>query len=151
MALDAQRILVPINDSPQSELAFRWACHMAKDVRAELIALHVIVIPLTKSLEAEITEDIEEAEKLLTRYEQISRREQKPKLEARCVRARQVGAAVAREAEIEQVDLVIVGIPFDRNMGKYQLGSIASYVFQHTTCQVLLWREPMPPGFIWEN
>jgi len=151
MALDAQRILVPINDSSQSELAFRWACHMAKDARAELIALHVIVIPLAKSLEAEITEDIEEAEKLLTRYEQIARREQKPKLEARCVRARQVGAAVAREADIEQVDLVIVGIPFDRNMGKYQLGRIGSYVFQHATCQVLLWREPMPPGFIWEN
>ena len=91
MGLDAQRILVPINDSSQSELAFRWACHMAKDAHAELIALHVIVIPLAKSLEAEITEDINEAEKLLTHYEQIARREQKPKLVARCVRARQVG------------------------------------------------------------
>ena len=144
MPLDAQRILIPVNRSAHSERTFRWACHMAKNAHAELIALHVIVVPLEKSLEAEVTEEIDRAEELLTWYEQIARREQKPKLHARCVRARQVGAAVAKEADIEQVDLVIVGIPFDRHMGRYELGITGSYIFQHTSCQVLLWREPMP-------
>ena len=151
MPLNAQRILIPINDSPHSEHAFRWACHMAKDAKAELLAVHVIVVPLAMSLEAEVTEDIEAAEKLLTRYEQIARHEQRPKLTARCVRARQVGAAVAKEAEIEQVDLVIAGIPFSRNLGQYHLGTTGSYIFQHTSCQVLLWREPMPVNIWVEN
>jgi nucleotide-binding universal stress UspA family protein len=146
MSLDAQRILIPVNNSSHSENTFRWACHMAKDAKAELIALHVVEVPLEKSLEAEVTEEIERAEQLLIWYEQIARKEQKPRLQARCVRARQVGAAVTQEADIEQVDLVIVGIPFRRNMGRYQLGRIGSYIFQHTSCQVLLWREPMPPG-----
>ncbi len=148
MALDAQRILIPINASPHCEHAFRWACHMAKGAKAELVALHVIEVPLSMALEAEVTEDIEEAEKLLRKFEQIARQEQKPKLTARSVRARQAGAAVAREAEIEKVDLVIVGIPFSRNLGQYHLGSTGSYIFQHTTCQVLLWRETIPPN-IW--
>jgi nucleotide-binding universal stress UspA family protein len=151
MPLDAQRILIPINNSPHSEHAFRWACHMAKDAHAELLALHVIEVPLEMSLEAEVTEDIEEAEQLLTRYEQIARHEKKPKLTARCVRGRQAGAAVAKEAEIEQVDLVIVGIPYSRNLGQYRLGTTGSYIFQRTGCQVLLWREPMPPNHLIEN
>jgi nucleotide-binding universal stress UspA family protein len=146
MPLDAQRILIPINYSSHSERAFRWACHMAKDARALLLALHVIEVPLEMALEAEVTEEIEAAEKLLTHFEQIARREQKPRLEARCVRARRVGAAVAKEAEIEQVDLVIVGIPFNRRLGQYHLGNTGSYVFQHASCQVLLWREPIPPN-----
>lgn len=151
MPLDAQRILIPVTESSHSEHAFRWACHMAKDARAELLALHVIEVPLSMSLAAEVTEDIENAEKLLTRYEQIARREQKPRLQARCVRARQAGAAVTREAEIEDVDLVIVGIPFHRNLGHYQLGTTGSYIFQHASCEVLLWREPMPVNRLVEN
>ena len=39
MSLDAQRILIPINKSSHSERAFRWACHMAKDAKAELFML----------------------------------------------------------------------------------------------------------------
>ena len=151
MSLDTHRILIPINERPHSEHAFRWACHMAKDAKAELFAIHVIEIPLSMPLEAEFTDDIEQAEKLLNRYEQIARHEHRPKLTARSVRARQAGAAVAKEAEIEQVDLVIVGIPFSRNLGQYHLGTTGSYIFQHTSCEVLLWREPMPPNIWLEN
>ena len=151
MPLDTRRILIPINGSTHSERAFRWACHMAKNAKAELLVLHVIEVPLAMSLEAEVTEDIDNSEKLLRRYEQIARQEQKPKLTARSVRGRQAGAAVAKEAEIEQVDLVIVGISFSRNLGQYHLGSTGSYIFQHTSCEVLLWREPMPPNILVEN
>ena len=151
MPLNTQRILIPVNDRPHSEHAFRWACHMAKDARAELFAVHVIEVPLWMPLEAEFTDDMEEAEELLNKYEKIARQEHKPRLKARSVRARQAGAAVAKEAEIEQVDLVIVGIPFSRNLGQYHLGTTGSYIFQHTSCQVLLWREPMPPNIWMEN
>ena len=151
MPLGTQRILIPVNDRPHSEHAFRGACHMAKDAKAELFAIHVIEVPLSMPLEAEFTDDMEEAEKLLNRFERIARQEHKPRLTARSVRARQAGAAVAKEAEIEQVDLVIVGIPFSRNLGQYHLGTTGSYIFQHTSCQVLLWREQMPPNIWMEN
>ena len=144
MPLDARRILIPITESSHSEHAFRWACHMAKDAKADLLALHVIEMPLSMSLAAEVTEDINRAEKLLSRYEQIAKRENRPRLQARCVRARQAGAAITREAEIENVDLVIIGISFHRNLGSYHLGTTGSYVFQHAACEVLLWREPRP-------
>ncbi len=144
MSLDAKRILIPINDSPHSERAFRWACHIAKDAEAKLCAIHVIEVPLTLSLEAEVTEDIDRAEELLSRYERIAKEEKFRALDARCLRSRQAGAAVTREAEIEQADLVIVGISCKRSLGQSDLGNTGSYIFQHASCQVLLWREPIP-------
>ena len=111
MPLDARRILIPIIDSRHSERAFRWACHMAREARAELLALHVIEVPLNVSLASEITADIDKAEELLEKFEQIARKERRPKLQARCVRARQAGAAVTREAATEQVDLTFSSTP----------------------------------------
>ena len=144
MSLDANRILIPINDSPHSERAFRWACHMARDAKAKLCAVHVIEVPLTLSLESEVTEDIDRAEQLLDKYERIALNEGYKGLEARCIRSRQAGAAVTREAEIELADLIIVGISYHSTLGQSDLGSTGSYIFQHASCQVLLWREPMP-------
>ena len=144
MSLDANRILIPINDSPHSERAFRWACHMARDAKAKLCAIHVLEVPLNLSLEAEVTEDIDRAERLLEKYERIALDEGYKGLEARCLRSRQAGAAVTREAEIEQADLVIVGISYHSTLGQSDLGNTGSYIFQHAACQVLLWREPMP-------
>ena len=143
MSLDAKRILIPINDSSHSERAFRWACHMARDAKAKLCAIHVIEVPLALSLDAEVVEDIDQAEKLLAKYESIAHDEGYKGVDARCIRSRQAGAAVTREAETEQADLVIVGISYHKTLGQSDLGSTGSYIFQHASCQVLVWREPI--------
>ena len=134
-------ILVPVNDSPHSERAFRWACQVARSSKARLHAIHVIEVPLSLSLEAEITADIDRAEELLSRYERIAREEKFRGLEAGCLRARQAGAAIVREVEIKQAEIIVVGIPYNRSMGQCSMGSSAAYIFQNASCQVLLWRD----------
>ena len=137
-------ILVPVDHSPHSERAFRWACQIARQSKAQLHALHVIEVPLSLSLEADITEHVEYAENLLSRYEHIARQEKYRGLEADCVRARSVGAAIVREADIKQAEMLVVGIPYQRSMGQCSMGDAASYIFQHAPCQVLLWRDTAP-------
>lgn len=137
-------ILVPVNDSPHSERAFRWACQVARSNKARLHALHVIEVPLSLSLEAEITADVDRAEDLLSRYERIAREEKYRGLEAGCLRARQAGAAIVREMEIKRAEMIVVGIPYNRSMGQCSMGSAASYIFQNASCQVLLWRDTAP-------
>ena len=144
MSLDASRILIPVNDSSHSERAFRWACHMAQDAKAQLFAVHVIEIPLNLALESEIPEEVDKAERLAERYERIAMEEGNRGLEVRCIRARQAGAAATREAEILQADLMIVGISYHSTLGQSDLGITGAYIFQHAACQVLMWREPMP-------
>ena len=141
-------ILVPVNDSPHSERAFRWACHVARSNKAQLHTLHVIEVPLTLSLEAEITADVDRAEELLARYERIAHDEKYRGLEAGCLRARQAGAAIVREVEVKRAEMIVVGIPYNRTMGQCSMGATASHVFQYASCQVLLWRDTAPvPGF----
>ena len=134
-------ILVPVNDSLHSEHAFRWACHMAQKNRDRLHALHVIEVPLSMSIEAELTEDLDRAESLLERYERIAHEEKYKGLEAGCLRARQAGSATVSEAEKKEAVMIVVGIPYSRSMGRYKMGTSAAYIFEHATCQVLLWRD----------
>ena len=149
MRLGFNSILVPVNDSPHSERAFRWACQVARSSKAQLHALHVIEVPLSLSLEAEITADVDRAEELLARYERIAHEEKYRGLQAGCLRARLVGTAIVQEVEIKRAELIVVGIPYNRTMGQCSMGSAASYVFQHAPCQVLLWRDTAPlPTFL---
>ena len=148
MRQSVNSILVPVNDSPHSERAFRWACHVARSNKAQLHTLHVIEVPLTLSLEAEITADVDRAEELLARYERIAHDEKYRGLEAGCLRARQAGAAIVREVEVKRAEMIVVGIPYNRTMRQCSMGATASHIFQYASCEVLLWRDTAPvPGF----
>ena len=138
---NSNTILVPVNESLHSEHAFRWACHVAQRNRDKLHALHVIEVPLTLSIEAELTEDVDRAEGLLERYERIAHEEKYRGLEAGCVRARQAGSAIVSEAGDKRAVMIVVGVPYSRSMGRYKMGPSASYIFEHAPCQVLLWRD----------
>ena len=137
-------ILVPVNDSPHSERAFRWACQVARSNKAQLHALHVIEVPLSLSLEAEITAEVERAEGLLSRYERVAHEEKYRGLQAGCLRARQAGTAIIREVEIKRAEMIVLGIPYNRTLGQCSMGSAASHIFQYAPCQVILWRDNAP-------
>ena len=71
-----------------SERTFRWACQTAKDSKAELHAVYVIEVPLDLPLEAEITQDVNRGEEILTRIEAIASQEKYKNVQARYMRAR---------------------------------------------------------------
>ena len=149
MKLDAKRILVPVNGKPYSERTFRWACQIAREAKTELHAVYVIEVPLALSLEAEISEDLNKGEEILARIEAIASEEKFKGLQARFLRARQAGPAVVAESENKFMDLLIVGVPYNRRFGECSLGSTASYIFHNASCQIMLSREqapsPIPP------
>ena len=144
MRLDAKRLLVPVNGKPYSERTFRWACQMARESKTELHAVYVIEVPLELSLESEISSDINKGEEILARIEAIASEEQYKGLQARFLRARQAGPAVVLESEDRFMDLLIVGVPYNRRFGTCTLGTTASYIFNNAICQVMFWREQAP-------
>ena len=144
MKLDAKRILVPVNGSPYSERTFRWACQIAKEAKIELHAVYVIEVPLALSLESEISEDINTGEEILARIEAIASEEKYKGLDARFLRARQAGPAVVAESENKFMDMLLVGVPYNRRFGECSMGSTASYIFHNASCQVIFCREQAP-------
>ena len=141
MRIDARRMLVPVNGSEISELAFRWGCRTAREFKAELHAVYVVEVPLGLPLEAEIRADIDRGEKILRRIEGIASQEKYRGLQATSLRARQPGPAIVMEAENRHADLIILGIPYKRRLGRWDMGPTAEYVFRNTSCQMILWRQ----------
>ena len=144
MRLDTKRILVPVNGEPHNERTFRWACQLARESKTELHAIYVIEVPLTLSLESEISKDIDKGEEILGRIEAIASEEKYKGLQARFLRARQAGPAVVAESENKFMDLLIVGIPYNRQFRECHLGSTASYIFHNANCQIMFSREQAP-------
>ncbi len=144
MRLDAKRLLVPVNGKSYSERTFRWACQMARESKTELHAVYVIEVPLELSLESENSEDINKGEEILARIEAIASEEKYKGLQARFLRARQAGPAIVVESEDRFMDLLIVGVPYNRKFGSCTFGTTASYIFHNASCQVMFWREQAP-------
>ena len=144
MKLNAKRILVPVNGKAFSEQTFRWACQIAREAKIELHAIYVIEVPLALSLESEISEDINKGEVILARIEAIASEEKLKGLQARFLRARQAGPAVVAESEHKFMDLLIVGVPYNRRFGECSMGATAAYIFNNASCQLMLNREQAP-------
>ena len=48
------------------------------------------------------------------------------------------------ESEDRFMDLLIVGVPYNRLFGECSLGTTASYIFHNASCQVMFNREQAP-------
>ncbi len=141
MRLDAKRMLVPVDGSEISELAFRWACRTAREHKAKLHAVYVIEVPMELPLETEIRADIDRGEEILKRIEAIASKEKYKGAQATCLRARQPGPAIVMEADTRRSDLIVLAIPYKRRLGAWDMGPTAEYVFRNTNCQMILWRQ----------
>jgi hypothetical protein len=95
---------------------------MARESKTELHAVYVIEVPLELSLESEISSDINKGEEILARIEAIASEEKYKGLQARFLRARQAGPAVVLESEDRFMDLLVVGVPYNRRFGCRQIG-----------------------------
>lgn len=137
------RILVPVNGKPASDHAFRWACQLARRYRARLYAVYVYEVPLTLPMESELVSELREGEEILTRMEKIAIAEHYP-VNAGLLEARRAGPAIVLDAEERRVDLLVVGLPWQRSGGSARLGETADYILKNAPCQVLFSREPSP-------
>jgi nucleotide-binding universal stress UspA family protein len=143
MRLNGKRILVPVDETPVSEAAFRWACQLARHSKAELHAIYVTEVPMEFSLSSEFVRYDNRGEEILSRLESVAE-EEKCRVHAQLLQARYAGPAIALEAEDRQMELIILGVPYRHRMGSSSLGATPAYILEHVSCQVILWREPIP-------
>ena len=137
MRLEATRILVPVNGDPATERTFRWTCRMARQDKAEIHVIYVMEVPLDLPLESDLTNAIAKGERILETIEAIGAEERFRDVEAKLLRARSAGRALVQETEDRRIDLVVLGGPYRKRFGTFQIGSTASYIFNNAPCRVL--------------
>jgi nucleotide-binding universal stress UspA family protein len=138
--LTFHRILVPVTGTEADDETMRMACWIAKKDKSRLYAMYVITIKRSLPLEAEIESETRRAEELLDRMEKIADAEDY-QLETDILQAREVGPTVIDEAVERKIDLILMGVKYQRRFGQFSLGSIVPYILKNAPCQVMLYSQ----------
>ena len=133
------KLMVALRDPESVESLMTLAIHLSNSMDAELVALHVVEVPLATPIEAE-DEILDHAGKeILAAATRVAERSSK-KLSTELLRAREVGEAIVGEAKDRGAELLIVGHRGSHTsaLGELLLGSTAQYVAHHAPCRVII-------------
>jgi nucleotide-binding universal stress UspA family protein len=139
------RVLVTVAGHEVDEETVRLACRMAQRGRnegkepAQLYAVHVIEVTRSLPLSAPVENQVARGEEILDLVEQIAS-EYNLKVETEMVQARDTGPAIVGEADAWKATLIVMGLPYKRRFGEFNLGKTAPYVLKNASCRVVLYR-----------
>jgi nucleotide-binding universal stress UspA family protein len=138
-----KRAVIALNGGPTDARVVRLVADVARNSKAELVAVHVVEIDWTLPLDADIAGSSEEAQRVLDIAETVAE-EGKHRLEPVLLQARDVGAALVDEAVEREADLLVLGLPYRRRFGgDFAIGRTIPYVLKNAPCAVWIVREPI--------
>src|SRR5712691_11640726 len=105
-----------------------------------LYGVHIIEVNRSLPLGAVLDDVVERGEKILDEVEKLAAAAQLP-VETELVQARDTGPALVDEAVEWGADLIVMGLPYKRRFGEFNLGKTVPYVLKNANCRVMLFRE----------
>jgi nucleotide-binding universal stress UspA family protein len=139
-------ILIPlggaVTDSSQDEELIKLACTLGRQMKQGLCFLHVIQVPRTLPVDADLPAQTQRGDEILLRAEEEAAR-QGIHAETALAQAREIGPAIVNEAVDRDASLILIAIDPDRASGSFHIGQIASYVVEHAPSAVITYRQPL--------
>lgn len=136
--------MIALNGGPSDATIVRLVADLARPVKAELFAVHVVEIDWTLPLDADVAGGSEQAQRVLDLAESVAE-SSKLRMEPILLQARDVGAALVDEAVEREADLLVLGLPYRKRFGgDFAIGRTIPYVLKNAPCAVWVVREPMP-------
>ena len=136
-----ERILVPVKIGLIGEEMLATAIKLAEERRGTIHALHVIRVPMSLPLEAELLDQDERASASLIDAKLLAA-EHGVEIEGHVVRARAIGEAIVAKAEEIGVDLIVMGsAPRWRRQSRF-FSPTVDWVLRHASCEVMVLAYP---------
>lgn len=136
--------MIALNGGPTDEQVVRLVADLAKQYKAQIVAVHVVEIDWTLPLDADVAGSSEEAQRVLDVAESVADT-RKQRMEPILLQARNVGAALVDEATERQADLLVLGLPYRKRFGgDFAIGRTIPYVLRNAPCPVWVIRERIP-------
>jgi basic amino acid/polyamine antiporter, APA family len=135
LALEYRSILVPIVAGAQSREAVEVAARLATERAGRIVLLRVVVVPLELPLDADLTEQLEEADRLLDEARAVAAPYGVRTIE-RVVRARNAGRAIVDEADRRATEIIVLGAP--RGQHRNIFGHTVDYVLKNAPSRVMV-------------
>jgi nucleotide-binding universal stress UspA family protein len=135
-----KRILVAVAGTAVDPDVIRVAVSLAKVNHGEITAVHVIEVRWNLPLDAVLEKETEQGELLLEAAIKVAE-QAGAKIETELLQAREAAAAIIDTARERQADLVIVGMPYRRRLGRVYVARTVESVYVGAPCAVLAYRQ----------
>ena len=138
--MQVRRILVPLGGASVDPDVIRTAVTLARANKAEVIAIHVIEVRWNMPLDAVLEAETERGEVLLDDAAKVASQSGLT-IETELLQAREAAAAIIDTAREKQADLIVLGMPFRKRLGRVYVGRTVQNVYTGAPCAVLAYRQ----------
>ena len=138
-----QRILIPLSGSVIDPDVVRLGVTLGKPSKAQLLGVHVIEVRWNMALDAVLEPELDKGEELLQHAARIAE-QAGGQLQTELLQAREASAAIIDTARERGVDLVLIGMPYRKRLGRTYVSKTVEEVYLGAPCAVLAYRQEQP-------
>ena len=138
--MQLRRIIVPLKGMSVDADVIRIAVALAKPTKAEIVAIHVIEVRWNLALDAVLDTETERGEELLDKAAHIAQ-QAGTHIETELLQAREAAAAIIDTAREREADLIVLGMPYRKRLGRVYVGPTVEDVYKGASCAVLAYRQ----------
>src|SRR2546430_5896168 len=135
-----RRIVVPLGGTAVDADVIKVAATLAKANKAQVTAIHVIEVRWNLALDAVLDAETERGEVLLDEAAKVAQ-QAGVTIETELLQAREAAAAIIDTARERDADLILLGMPFRKRLGRGYVGRTVTNVYVGAPCAVLAYRQ----------
>jgi nucleotide-binding universal stress UspA family protein len=138
--MQLKRILVPLAGTSVDPEVIKVAIALGKPAKAEIVAMYVIEVRWNQPLDAILDPESERGEAVLEAAVKVAE-QTGAHIETELVQAREAAAAIIDTARERKSDLIVLGMPFRKRLGRVYVGETVQRVYVGAPCAVLAYRQ----------
>jgi nucleotide-binding universal stress UspA family protein len=138
-----QHILVPLAGSAVDPDVVRLAVTIGKPSKAHVLGVHVIEVRWNMPLDAVLEPELDRGEELLANAARLAE-QAGGHLETELLQAREAAAAIIDTARERGADLILIGMPYRKRLGRTYVSRTVEEVYLGAPCAVLAYRQEQP-------
>ena len=136
-------ILVPLAGTAIDPDIIEYAIAIARSTKAKITAVHVIEVKWNMPLDAVLDAELERGEEILAHAEKVAEK-LGSHLTTEVLQAREAAAAIIDTAVEQKSELIVLGMPYRKRLGRVYVGGTVEEVYLRAPCAVLAYRQEEP-------
>jgi len=136
-------ILVPLAGTAIDPDVIEFAIALGRAHKAKITAVHVIEVKWNMPLDAVLDAELERGEEVLALAEKVAEK-LGAHISTEVLQAREAAAAIVDTAVEQHSELILLGMPYRRRLGRVYVGRTVEEVYVKAPCAVLAYRQEEP-------
>ena len=136
-------ILVPLAGTVIDPDVIEYAIALGRSHKAKITAVHVIEVKWNMPLDAVLEAELERGEEILAHAEHVAQK-LGAQITTEVLQAREAAAAIVDTAVEQGCQLILLGMPYRKRLGRVYIGRTVEGVYVKAPCAVLAYRQEEP-------